>query len=42
MPFTGTAEVIRFKGLINQVLIQNELSGASPYALSSARTGRSG
>ncbi|MDH4188215.1 MAG: hypothetical protein OEV08_14585, partial [Nitrospira sp.] len=42
MPFTGTAEVIRFKGLLNQVLIQNELGGASPYALSSATAGRSG
>ncbi|MDF0653026.1 MAG: hypothetical protein P0121_16335 [Nitrospira sp.] len=42
MPFTGTADVIRFKGLLNDVLIQNELGGAAPYALSSAKTGRSG
>ena len=42
MPFTGTADVVRLKGLLNQVLIQNELGCASPYALSSAKTGRSG
>jgi hypothetical protein len=42
MPFTGTADVIRFKGLLNEVLIQNELGGASPYTLSSAKVGRSG
>jgi hypothetical protein len=42
MPFTGTADVIRLKELLNQVLIQNELGGASPYAMSSANAGRSG
>ena len=42
MPFTGTADVIRFKGLLNEVLIQSELGGASPYTLSSAKAGRSG
>lgn len=42
MPFTGTPDEIRLKGLLHDLFIQNELGGASPYALSFATTGKSG
>lgn len=42
MPFTGTPDEIRLKELLNDLFIQNELGGASPYALSAAKVGRSG
>ncbi|MDF0666770.1 MAG: calcium-binding protein [Nitrospira sp.] len=41
MPFTGTPDEIRLKGLLNDLFLQNELSGASPYTLSFA-VGKSG
>lgn len=42
MPFTGTPDEIRLKGFLNDLFIQNELGGASPYVLSFAKAGKSG
>lgn len=42
MPSTGTPDEIRLKGFLNDLFIQNELGGASPYVPSFAKTGKSG